>query len=147
MANISTYREWVDLLKKFDTHENDDQVLEIAKNGILVWQTGVADRFMKRLTTVINKRMTDSVKTFEKQISHPGIQEANFVKSVHQLKKEFDTMKSLVNIEAIPTDPRRKLIEMLYNSRKNLQSNLEESAEADKSGKLSSLVRNNRVDN
>ncbi|KRK65574.1 hypothetical protein FC72_GL000015 [Companilactobacillus tucceti DSM 20183] len=147
MVNISTYREWANLFKKFDARENDEQVLEDAKHGTLVWQTGVADRFMKRLTASINKRMNDSVSVFEKQISQSGIPEANFVKSIHQLKDEFETMRNFTNIEAIPTEQRRKLVEMLYESRKDLQSNLEESAKTDQSGKLSSLVRNNRIDN
>ncbi|MFD1417973.1 hypothetical protein [Companilactobacillus keshanensis] len=147
MANISTYREWVDLLKKFDTHKNDEQVLETAKNGTLVWQNGVADRFMKRLSKSINERMSGSVKDFEKQLGNQGIPEANFVKAVHRLKKEFETMRLLINIDAIPTEPKRKLVEILFNSRKDLQKNLEESAKKDTSGKMSSLVRNNRIDN
>ncbi|PRO82481.1 hypothetical protein C6Y10_12520 [Lactiplantibacillus pentosus] len=141
-----TYREWADLLKQFKQRGNDQATLAAAKNGTLVWQEGVASRFVQRVVDTINARIESASHTFQQQMTHAGASEAAIIKALHQLKQEYQKLIQLATIPAIPEETQQKLLKLIDDNRKTLQNNLETSAKSDRSGKLVSLVKNNRVD-
>ena len=52
-----TYAEWINLLACFTQRENDEEVLLAMQSGTLEWQSGVAERFSKKLIDSVNERM------------------------------------------------------------------------------------------
>ena len=44
-----TYSEWTKVIDIFKEKQNDTEVLIAMKSGTLEWQSGVADRFSKRM--------------------------------------------------------------------------------------------------
>ena len=42
-----TYSEWVDVLNKLKTMDDDEAVLSAMQRGTVEWQIGVAERFSK----------------------------------------------------------------------------------------------------
>ena len=44
-----TYAEWINLLACFTQRENDEEVLLAMQSGTLEWQSGVSERFSKKL--------------------------------------------------------------------------------------------------
>ncbi|WP_318765963.1 hypothetical protein [Lactiplantibacillus carotarum] len=142
----ATYREWVDLLKKFSARENDTEVLDTAKIGTIVWQQVVAERFMQRIVNTINGRIQSASQTFQKQMNHTSGEEVDIIKPLHQLKNEYAKLIQLATIPAIPEDSQQQLLKMIDDNRHSLQQNLETSAKSDRTGKLASLIKNNRVD-
>ena len=52
-----TYAEWINLLACFTQRENDEEVLLAMQSGTLEWQSGVAERFSKKLIDSVNERI------------------------------------------------------------------------------------------
>ena len=108
-----TYSEWVDVLNKLKTMEDDEAVLSAMQRGTVEWQIGVAERFSKKLIDVINYRMNAASDKFQKEI-----------------KRSKD---------------RQHYCQLIIDHANNVQRSLEESARKDRSGKLASILKNNRV--
>ena len=45
----NTYSEWVTVLTDFKNKKNDEDVLRAMKAGSIQWQSGVAERFSRKL--------------------------------------------------------------------------------------------------
>ena len=60
-----TYSEWVSVLDIFKSKSNDSEVLTAMKNGTVEWQSGVAERFSKRLIDAVNHRMNAASDKFQ----------------------------------------------------------------------------------
>jgi len=57
------YSEWVEVLDMLRTKADDEAVLQALLRGTVEWQSGVAERFAKKLTDTINARMNDATDT------------------------------------------------------------------------------------
>ena len=64
-----TYAEWINLLACFTQRENDEEVLLAMQSGTLEWQSGVAERFSKKLIDSVNERMNLASDRFQQAIS------------------------------------------------------------------------------
>ena len=77
-----TYSEWVDVLNKLKTMEDDEAVLSAMQRGTVEWQIGVAERFSKKLIDVINYRMNAASDKFQKEIKRSNGQERVIVQAL-----------------------------------------------------------------
>ena len=145
-TNPTTYSEWAEVLEMFKGGQQTDQVIEQMKMGKIEWQTGVAERFMKRLNEAIDERLQRATKQFQLNFSRSGNSEREILQSLMTLRKELLSIQSAVNLPALPEDTRQQLIDVIKEQRQQIQQSLEETAKSDRTGKLSSLVRNNRMD-
>ena len=140
-----TYSEWVDILDKLKTHFDDAEVLTAMKTGRLEWQTGIAERFIKRLTDSVNERMNTASDKFQKDMSRANGRESAIVQAVIQLRKEMIFLSQAVNLPAIPKTQCAQLVNLVIEQANAMQKSLEDSAKKDRSGRLSSIIRNNKV--
>ena len=138
------YSEWVKILELLKNKSDDVEVLNVMKAGKIEWQSGVAERFLKRLTDSVNFRLNNATDKFQKEISRSG-SESNIVQSVINLRKELIFLSQAVDLSAIPEKQRAQLVSMILAQADKIQNSLEESAKKDRSGKLSSIIRNNKV--
>ena len=140
-----TYSEWVDVLNKLKTMEDDEAVLSAMQRGTLEWQIGVAERFSKKLIDVINYRMNAASDKFQKEIKRSNGQERVIVQALLAFRKELRFLSEAISLHAIPEKDRQHYCQLIIDHANNVQRSLEDSARKDRSGKLASILKNNRV--
>ena len=72
--------------------------------------------------------------------------EGAIVQALLALRKELAFLVQAMDIPALPEEYRKQYIQLVSDQAKNVQASLEDSARRDRSGKMSSIVRNHRVD-
>ncbi|MBL4935560.1 hypothetical protein JK636_07280 [Clostridium sp. YIM B02515] len=140
-----TYSEWVAILELLKTKSNDIEVLEAMQQGTVQWQSGVAERFAKKLVDVINYRMNSAADKFQRDYSFARGQEALIIQSLLALRKELNFLAQAINLNAVPEKDRYQYVKLVQEQANSMQKSLEDSAKKDRTGKLLSLVRNNKV--
>lgn len=140
-----TYAEWVSVLDMLKNKTNDEEVLQAMLQGTVQWQSGVAERFSKKLIDAVNERMNGATDKFQKEITRSHGQECAIVQSLLALRKELNFLSKAIDLPALPKEDRQHYRQLVVSQANNIQNSLEDSAKADRSGKLASIVRNNRV--
>ena len=139
-----TYAAWIKILDILASRENDIAVLEAMRAGNISWQSGIAERFTKKLGEVLELRMNGAVDRFQKRIVHArninGLSPALIT-----LRKELAFLVEVVGIDAIPQEVRGQYISLIYDQADRIQDSLENSAKNDRSGKESSILRTTKV--
>lgn len=141
----NTYADWSDILDKFKARENDKELLEAMKKGTLEWQSGVAERFSNKLIETINFRLNYATDKFQKEIGRIKNSEDEIVYSLISLRKELSFLSDAINLNVIPEKDRSQYIELVKKQADIIQKSLEDSSKSDRTGKLTSLIKNNRV--
>ena len=141
-----TYAEWAQILKQFGAGGNDEEIIAVMKAGALEWQSGVADRFARRLAGALDQRIKTALDRFDsdmKRASHP---EEGYVRSLNALNHAFVLARMGADLPCIPEEQRRQVVEMVESAAATAQQSLEDSAHViDRSGRIASLVRNHAV--
>lgn len=145
IAPPHTYSEWVAVLDMLKNKTDDEAVLEAMQRGSVEWQSGVAERFAKKLVDVINYRMNSASDKFQKEMGRAYGQERAIVQALLALRKEMCFLSKAINLPAIPEKDRQQYHALVLSQADSMQKSLEDSAKKDRTGKLSSIVRNNRV--
>lgn len=145
IAPPHTYSEWVAILDMLKAKSDDEAVLEAMLQGTIEWQSGVAERFAKKLVDVINFRMNSASDKFQKEMGRAYGQERAIVQALLALRKEMCFLSKAINLPAIPEKDRNQYHQLVISQANSMQSSLEDSAKKDRTGKLASIVRNNRV--
>ncbi len=140
-----TYSEWVTLLDMLKSKEDDEAVLEAMLQGTIEWQTGVAERFAKKLIDVINFRMNAATDKFQKELNRAYGQERVIVQALLGLRKEMKFLTRAINLPAIPEKDRQQYVQLVRSQADSIQESLEDSAKKDRTGKLASIVRSHKV--
>ena len=143
MDNIpKIYAEWVKIFESLKNREDDEKNLELIKNGKIYWQTGVAERFLKRLVETVNFRLNKSRDEFQRA---PKNDDNLVVQSLIKMRKEFQFALKMVDINAIPEKEKEQLCQMVIDNSNQVQEELEKSAESDRTGKLLNIIKNTKV--
>ncbi|WP_335942700.1 hypothetical protein [Fusobacterium polymorphum] len=136
------YADWVKVFNILKSGEDDENILALMQEGIVVWQSGVAERFLKRLVEAVNFRLNKATDNFQKSRQ---TDENEIIQSLMQLRRELQFILKVVNINTIPVKEKTELRNMIINQSNSIQESLEKSAESDRTGKLSSIIKNNKV--
>jgi hypothetical protein len=140
-----TYAEWVEILDALKAKTDDSAVLIALQQGTIEWQAGVAERFAKKLTDVINARMNAAADKFQRDMSNARGQEGAIVQALLALRKEMGFLAKAINLPAIPEADRTQYHALVRKQADSMQASLEDSAKTDRTGKMASIVRNNKV--
>lgn len=145
IAPPKTYSEWIAILDILKAKSDDDAVLSAMQKGTIEWQSGVAERFAKKLIDAINYRMNTASDKFQKEMTRSNGQERAIVQALLTLRKELSFLSKAINLPAIPEKDRQQYYQLVISQANSIQRSLEDSAKKDRSGKLASIVRNNKV--
>lgn len=140
-----TYAQWADVIAVFKEAEDDEATLKAMKEGTLEWQSGVADRFAKKLIEAVNFRMNKATDRFQKEMTRAAGQERALVGALVLLRKEMKLLSEAVNLPVIPEKDREHYQKLVFDQADKIQSSLEDSAKRDRTGKLASIIRNHKV--
>lgn len=141
----TTYSERISLLNMFKERKDDQAILDAMQQGTIEWQAGVAERFSRKLIDAINFRMNAATDRFQTEMGRSNGQEHNIVQALLALRKELIFLSKAICIQAIPENERQQYYQLVVEQAQNIQNSLENSAKKDRSGKLASIIRNNRV--
>lgn len=141
----ATYSEWSVILGRLKEQVDDAAVLDAMQQGKIEWQTGVAERFTRKLVDVINFRMNMAIDKFQLEMKRSSGQERLIVQALIALRKELLFLSKAVCIPAIPEKNRIQYQQLIISQANSIQSSLEESAKQDRSGKLACIVKNTKV--
>ena len=133
---------WIKVFDILKSGEDDEAILPLMQEGEIVWQSGVAERFLRKLVDTVNFRLNKAIDNFQKSRQSD---ENEIVQSLMQLRRELQFMLRVVDINAIPVKEKTELRNMIINQSNSIQESLEKSSESDRSGKLSSIIKNNKV--
>ena len=136
------YADWIKVFNVLKSGEDDEVILPLMQEGEIVWQSGVAERFLRKLVDTVKFRLDKAIDNFQK--SHRS-DENEIIQSLMQLRRELQFMLKVVDINAIPVKEKTELRNMIINQSNSIQESLEKSSESDRSGKLSSIIKNNKV--
>lgn len=145
MAPPHTYAEWCLTLDALKKKKADEEILKIMLEGTVEWQSGVAERFSKKLIDTINYRMNNATDRFQREISKSLGQERAIVQALLTLRRELIFLSKAINIPALPDRERQQCYQLVISHANSIQDSLEDSAKKDRSGKLTSIIHNNRV--
>lgn len=140
-----TYAEWASVLDMLKNRTDDEAVLHAMRQGTIQWQSGVAERFSKRLIDAVNYRMDKATDKFQREMGRAHGQEMSFVQALITLRRELEFLSKAINLPALPEKDRQQYYQLVISHANSIQSSLEDSAKTDRSGKLASIVRNNKV--
>lgn len=140
-----TYAEWVSVLDMFREKQDDEAVLAAMQQGTIEWQSGVAERFSKRLIDAVNARMNAASDKFQKDMSRSAGREGAIVQALLSLRKEMSFLARAINLPALPEKDRQHYVQLVLSQADSMQKSLEDSAKKDRSGKMSSIIRNHKV--
>lgn len=146
MTIPKSYAEWIDILKLIKEKKDDIEVLEVMQKGEIVWQSGIAERFMKKYIDVINCRMNCATDKFQLDMKRAGNSENSIVQSLFSLRKEMKFLIKLSEITILPEKQRETIRDMINEEVLRMQKALEDSAKSDRTGKMLSIVKKNRLD-
>lgn len=136
------YADWIKVFNVLKSGEDDEAILPLIQEGEIVWQSGVAERFLRKLVDTVNFRLNKAIDSFQKSRQSD---ENEIVQSLMQLRRELQFMLRVVDINAVPVKEKMELHNMIINQSNSIQESLEKSSESDRSGKLSSIIKNNKV--
>lgn len=141
-----TYSEWSRLLVMLKKQTNDAEVLAAMRNGAIEWQSGIAERFSQKLVDAINARMNSASDKFQLSMGRSS-GDAGVIRAMDNLRKEYCFLCQAVDIPCIPENIRKQYMDLINDQADKTQESLEESAKRDRSGRLSFLVKQHRVNN
>ena len=136
------YADWIKVFDILKSVEDDEVILPLMQEGEIVWQSGVAERFLRKLVDTVNFRLNKAIDSFQKSRQSD---ENEIVQSLMQLRRELQFMLKVVDINTVPVKEKMELRNMIINQSNSIQESLEKSSESDRSGKLSSIIKNNKV--
>ncbi len=145
IAPPHTYAEWVKVLDILKNKTDDEAVIQVMCKGTIEWQSGVAERFSKKMIAVVNYRLNGATDKFQKDMAHAQGQERAIVQALLALRRELSFLSRAISLPALPDKQREQYHQLVISQANSIQKSLEESAKKDRTGKLSSIVRNNRV--
>ncbi|MDO4312445.1 MAG: hypothetical protein Q4C52_05120 [Eubacteriales bacterium] len=142
-----TYAEWAEVLKAYKDKTNDQDVLKAMQKGTLEWQSGVAERFTEKYLNATNNRLNMAADKFQRDYSRAAGSEGAVIQALIAMRKELAFLMQAADIPAVPEEVRGQFKDIVRKQADSVQSSLEDSAKKDRSGKLSSIIRNHKVNN
>ena len=139
------YSEWVEVINMLKAKTDDDAVLQALQQGTIEWQSGVAERFANKLIDTINSRMNAATEKFQRDLNNARGHEGQIVQALLGLRKEMLFLSQAINLNAIPQKDRSHYLQLVLKQADSMQLSLEDSAKKDRTGKMSSIVRNHKV--
>ena len=146
MKAPATYAEWNKILKELREDGVREDIMVAIKSGQLEWQDGVAQRFAQQLSDTINTVINKANDAFSWQIQCGNNGEGAIVRGLLHLRRELQFAHELASLGILPDDVRVDYQKLVSNQADKMQKSIEDSAQKiDRTGKLSSIIRNHKV--
>lgn len=141
-SSPDSYAQWSACLDELGQGNNDEACLARLNVGSLSWTGGVAPLFVERISNEVQRRLEQCSRRLQRDMQAVG-QESLIVRGIVQARQQLDFVHRLCQLPALPEATRQQLAAEVDKFAQRAQSSLQESAKADRSGRLELLFRNN----
>ena len=142
----STYSEW---LKCFDTVRdgtNDAEALDCMKRGNLALSAGVAGRFASQLSSLLQFRIKRASDKFSRSMQSTRGDLNHLTNALISVRKELKYLMEIAKLPVLPHADSQMIVSAIKQQADSMQESLEStSGKNDRSGVLTSIIRNNRI--
>lgn len=145
MKSPTSYAEWCTLMDAITKDTRDDNYIDVVRNGTISWTSGVAERFITIVTTMIRNRVNAAQDKYQQQIKNAQGSMSAVTSALQTLKKEYVYDYSIASVLPIPEQYRSQVMKMCQDQADQTQRSLEDSAKSDRTGHLSVMIKNIHV--
>lgn len=138
---LATYAQWSECLDRLAQGVEDEQCLARMVSGQLAWGTGVGPLFVKRLSEELQRRLTACADRMTRDLRSSAA-EAQVIQAILQARSQLFFLHRLCQLPALPQTARTQLADEVRRFAERSQQSLLDSAQADRSGRLASVLRN-----
>ena len=138
----ASYAQWSQCLDALARGDDDENCLQTLYAGSLHWSAGVAPLFVERLSGEVQRRLNVCADRLQRDLHGSG-HESLVVRAIVQARTQLYFVHRLCLLPALPSDTRSQLADEVRKFAERSQHSLEDSARADRSGQLATLLRNN----
>ncbi|WP_312593848.1 hypothetical protein [Comamonas terrigena] len=137
-----SYAQWSKCLDALAKEDNDASCLLQLESGQLEWTAGVAPMLGKRISEEVQRRLQRCSDRLARDL-RLGAQETQIVRAVLQGRVQLGFVHRLCQLPVLPETTQQHLQSEVRRFAERAQKSLEDTAKADRSGQLSTLLRNN----
>lgn len=145
MKSPANYAEWCDLFDEIVQNVRDDAYIAAVSGGTVSWTSGVAERFVRSAAEMIRQRVDHAQDVYQRQMKNSRGMANQISGALTTLQREYRYVYQLACALPIPPEHRNEISKMVQDQADRTQQSLEDSARADRTGHLTALVRNARV--
>jgi len=139
-----SYAEWSAWLDRLARGDDDQHCLQQLRQGQLSWTGGVAPLFAQRLGDEIQRRLGQCAERLTRNL-RLGADESLVVRALLQARHDLGFIHQLCQLPAVPETTRSQLGAEVRKFAERSQQSLLDTAQADRSGRLASLLRHNAL--
>ncbi len=142
----TTYADWLDCFDLFAAEQEDEAVLAAMEKGSIEWSTGIDRKMTEHMYRLLELRLKKVSTLMNKELGRlSGQTDLETSRAMLHARKRFAVLIRLVALQAFPEDVRNAFGSTLSAYVKDTQEALEKGAEADRSGHLKMIIRNNSL--
>ncbi|MDR1889298.1 MAG: hypothetical protein LBQ81_07990 [Zoogloeaceae bacterium] len=138
----ATYAEWSACLDILEAGGQDDEVIQAMSQGQLAWVNGVANLFSERVHGVFNTRLQRCAERMDRDFK-AARDDTPIVRALLDTRRTLALLHKVAKLPSFHRMLQDHLAAEVRDYAKRAQNSLEDSAKQDRSGRLSSLIRNN----
>lgn len=139
-----SYIEWSNCLDVLERGLDDKAALDAMERGMMEWTSGLAELFSERVSATLNAKLNRCADQLSRQLK-AGADEVTLVRALVNTRCILVDLKRLGHLTPFPEILRSHLLGELKKYATRTQASLEDSAKADRSGRLASLLKNNSI--
>lgn len=144
MKTPTTYAEWLECFDLFAAEQEDEAVLAAMERGHIEWSTGIDRKMTEHMYRLLEQRLKKVSTLMNKELGQL-LAQAETVRAMLHARKRFAVLHRLIALQAFPEEVREAFGSTLSTYVKDTQEALEKGAEADRSGHLKMMIRNNSL--
>ncbi|MBO1001866.1 hypothetical protein [Pseudogracilibacillus auburnensis] len=147
MRSPKTYSQWMECFDRLKEGAQDEQIIQLMKQGTIEWTRGVAERMTEVLYQTIKFRIEHASDLFQKELNHSRGNEVLIAKGLLTLRNRLALMYEVAQLNAFPKEVIDSMKKVVTDYAEQTQESLEDSAKADRTGRLKMLIKNNPLTN
>lgn len=137
----NSYSEWRILMDEIGNSPRNDDYIQMVHQGSVSWTSGVAERFIRCVSNTMEKRINSAQNVFQKQMRGSSGADMEVARALSVLTKEYRYLHQLALALPIPAEYVQQMKKMIQDQADLTHKNLMDSAKADRTGKLASIVK------
>lgn len=141
MTPPTSYSEWRALMDEISGAPRNDDYIQVVRLGTVSWTSGVAERFIQTVSNTIRNRMNVAQDVYKRQIKNSKGGDMAVANALSVLTKEYRYLYQLSAALPIPSEYVEQMKGFIQNQADQTHDSLINSAKADRTGKLASIVR------
>lgn len=141
MVPPSSYSEWHTLMDEISSAPRNNDYIQMVRMGTVSWTSGVAERFIQTVSNTIRNRINTAQDVYQRQIKNSKGGDMAVANALSVLTKEYRYLYQLSAALPIPSEYVEQMKKIIQDQANQTYDSLMDSAKADRTGKLASIVR------